>query len=89
MLIAGLMFAAALAAPVSGEPATSPAPNTVTAAAKPAEPKKVCVTETQMGSLMKKRICATPDEWERRRQADANEMSKMRDRAAACSGAAC
>lgn len=87
MLFAGLMFAAALAAPVGGEPAASPAPNTATA--KPAEPKKVCVTETQMGSLMKKRICATPEEWERRRQADANEMSKMRDRAAACSGAAC
>lgn len=89
MLIAGLMFSAVLAAPVGGEPATSPSPKEATASAKPPEPKKVCVTETQMGSLMKKRICATPDEWERRRQADANEMSKMRDRAAACSGSAC
>ena len=89
MLFEALMFAAARAAPVGGEPATSPAPNAPTAAAKPAEPKKVCVTETQMGSLMKKRICATPEEWERRRLADANEMSKMRDRAAACSGSAC
>jgi hypothetical protein len=50
-----------------------------TAAAEPAKaekPKKVCVEEAQMGSHFKKRICATPDEWEKRRERDAAAMSK-------------
>lgn len=86
MLIASLIFAAALAAPVGDEPA-KPAVATAstvaaTESAKPAKPKKVCVTEAQLGSHFKARICATPQEWERRRERDAAEMSKMSDRAA-------
>jgi len=88
-MIAGLMMAAALAAqgaeaPKSG-PSPAPAATTEAApasAAKSAEPKKVCVTEAQLGSHFKKRICATEAEWERRRERDAAEMSKMGDRAA-------
>jgi hypothetical protein len=95
MLIAGLMFAAALAAQGAETTKSDPTPPTTAspAAAKPpetpAEPKKVCVTEAQMGSHMKKRICATPEEWERRRIRDAAEISKMNDRTAACTGSAC
>lgn len=87
-MIAALVMAASVAA--SGGEAPKPALSTpqaatatVTAPVKPEEPKKVCVTETQMGSHFKKKICATPDEWERRRLRDAAEMSKMSDRAAA------
>ena len=86
MAIVSLILAAALAAQAGGGGAPAQA---ATPAAKPAQPEKVCVTEAQMGSHFKKRICATPDEWERRRVRDENEMSKMRDRAAACSGSAC
>ena len=86
MLFTSLIFAAALAAPVVGEPAKPVAATASTVAAresaKPAKPKKVCVTEAQMGSHFKARICATPQEWERRRERDAAEMSKMSDRAA-------
>jgi hypothetical protein len=83
-----MVMAAALAA-AGGEapkPASSTAPAAaaaVTAPVKPEEPKKVCVTEAQLGSHFKKKICATPEEWERRRLRDAAEMSKMSDRAAA------
>ena len=49
------------------------------AAEKPAEavkPKKVCVEEAQMGSHFKKRICATPEEWEKRRERDAAVLER-------------
>ena len=86
MLTKDLILVAALGAPIVGEPAQQTAPSASAAAsteqAKPAEPKKVCVTEAQLGSHFKKRICATPEEWERRRERDAAEMSKMSDRAA-------
>ena len=86
MLITSLIFAAALAAPVGDQPA-KPAVAAPNAAApsepdKPEKPKKVCVTEAQLGSHFRSRICATPQEWERRRERDAAEMSKMSDRAA-------
>lgn len=86
MSFAVLFFAAALAAPANEEPAKPVASATGAAApsepAKPEKPKKVCVTEAQLGSHFKSRICATPEEWERRRERDAAEMSKMSDRAA-------
>ena len=86
MAVLGLIFAAALAAQGNGAPTTAP---TAVATAKSAEPKKICVSEAQLGSNFKKRICATAEEWERRRLRDEHEMSKMRDRASACSGSAC
>lgn len=86
MLITSMIFAAALAAPVGDQPAKSAvaAPNAAAPSepAEPEKPKKVCVTEAQLGSHFKSRICATPQEWERRRERDAAEMSKMSDRAA-------
>ena len=85
-MFSGLIIAAALAAQGAEvpKPATSlpPAAATASVAAKPEEPKKVCVTEAQLGSHFKKKICATEAEWERRRLRDAAEMSKMSDRAA-------
>ncbi len=87
-MIAGLIMAAALAATEAEppKPAASPAPAATSGvspvAVKPEEPKKVCVTEAQMGSHFKKKICATQAEWDRRRERDAAEMSKMSDRAA-------
>ena len=90
MAVLGLIFAAALAAQGNGAAATAPtAAATPVATAKSAEPKKICVSEAQLGSNFKKRICATAEEWERRRLRDEDEMSKMRDRASACSGSAC
>jgi hypothetical protein len=46
--------------------------------AKPEKPKKICVEEEQMGSHFKRRICATPEEWEKRREKDAANMSRAR-----------
>lgn len=95
MLLTGVILAAALAvqAEAPAKPSEAPAPVPASAAAKPAdkpaEPKKVCVTETQMGSHFKKRICATQEEWDRRRERDAAEMARASDRTAACSGSAC
>lgn len=85
-MIAGLILAAALAAQGAEAPkpaaTTSPATAPAATPVKPEEPKKVCVTEAQMGSHFKKKICATQAEWDRRRERDAAEMSKMSDRAA-------
>jgi hypothetical protein len=86
MLFTVLFCAAALAAPTNEEPAKPGTAATSAATpsepAKPEKPKKVCVTEAQLGSHFKSRVCATPEEWERRRERDAAEMSKMSDRAA-------
>ena len=73
-----------------GEPAASaPAPAaTVTPVTAPApKPKKklVCVEEQQMGSLFKQKICATPEEWEKRRLRDQEAMSRANDRSV-CTG---
>lgn len=46
------------------------------AAAKPAEPKKVCVVEAQLGSHFKKKVCATEAEWEKRRLQDADVIAR-------------
>jgi hypothetical protein len=72
--IVGMILAAALA----GEGAPSKVPPQK--AEKTQEVKKVCVKEAQMGSLFERRICATPEEWERRRLNDAAEMQRMNDR---------
>lgn len=86
-MLVSLIFMAALAA---AEPsAATVVPATKAEAAKPEAPKKVCVTEAQLGSHFKKKVCATPEEWERRRLRDQAEMSKMGDRTAACSGSSC
>ena len=84
------MIAAVLTA--QGAPAAAAAtaaPAAQAEAAKPEPPKKVCVTEAQLGSHFKKKVCATPEEWERRRLRDEAEISKMGDRTAACSGSSC
>lgn len=88
MMISGLILAMALSTQGAEAPKPAEAKPPVEAA-KPAEPKKVCVTEAQLGSHFKKRVCATPEEWERRRERDAAEMSKMSDRTAACTGSSC
>lgn len=56
-------------------------PAAAAAAAKPAKaekakPEKVCVTEAQLGSHFKRKICATPEEWEKRRQRDQDEITR-------------
>jgi hypothetical protein len=75
MSIVGMILAAALAA--EGAPPAKAPPQK---AEKAQEVKKVCVKEAQMGSLFERRICATPEEWERRRLNDAAEMQRMNDR---------
>jgi len=80
----GMVLALALAqaaAPAGTEKPAEPA--------KAEKPKKVCVEEAQVGSHFKKRICATPEEWERRRERDAAAMSKRGANAPACSGPGC
>lgn len=64
------------AQPEKGEPAKTEA----VTPAKAETPKKVCVQETQLGSHFKTRICATPKEWERRRERDAEVLLRGSDR---------
>jgi ABC-type sugar transport system substrate-binding protein len=85
MAMAGLLVtlaaaaAMAQAAPTPGpDPSPAPAAAAAEKAAKPAKPEKVCVEETQMGSHFKRRICATPDEWERRRRKDQDNLTRAR-----------
>ena len=86
-MLMSLIFAAAVAAaPAAAESAPAKAEP---AAAKAETPKKVCVEEAQIGSHFKKRICATPEEWERRRLRDAEMMSKPGGKTASCAGVAC
>jgi len=66
MAMLGVILAVALAQ------AAAPAAE----AAKPEKPKKVCVEEAQMGSHFKRRICATPEEWEKRRERDAKVLER-------------
>jgi hypothetical protein len=87
------MFAAAVAAQGAAETQAAPAAGAEAPAkaepAKPAAPKKVCVEEPQMGSHFKRRICATPQEWEKRRLQDQEAMSKPGGRAPSCAGVTC
>ena len=81
-----LIVAAALAAqgtaaappPTAAETAAPPAakPEAPKAVEAKAKPKKVCVEATELGSLFKTRICATPEEWEKRRIQDTEAMSR-------------
>lgn len=73
-VLMALMLAQA-AVPAAAAPAAEPGK-----AAKAEKPKKVCVQETQLGSHFKTRICATPEEWERRRERDAEVLSRGSDR---------
>lgn len=81
MLVA--MIAAAVLAQAPAESATTGAATAPVAAkateAAPEKPKdkKICVVEQQMGSHFKKKICATADEWDRRREKDAKNMSRV------------
>ena len=79
----GLMLALAVqaagAAPEPGAAASAAAVPAAAAAAeaeKPAEPKKVCVVEAQLGSHFKKKVCATEAEWEKRRLQDADVIAR-------------
>ena len=77
--MAGVLAAVAAAAMMQAQPAAAaPAPAPAAAPAKPAKPEKVCVEEAQMGSHFKKRVCATPEEWERRRLKDEAAMTRAR-----------
>lgn len=74
-----LMLAQA-AVPAATAPAAEPAKAEAVKPAKAEKPKKVCVQETQLGSHFKTRICATPEEWERRRERDADVLLRGSDR---------
>ena len=89
MIGIGIMLAAALAAeePAAGAAATTEAAKPAAAAEKE-KPKLVCVQETQMGSLFKTRVCATQQEWDRRRERDQEALSK-RSGAVRCSDSGC
>jgi hypothetical protein len=80
-MLAIILALALAAAPAGSEKPAEPA--------KAEKPKKVCVEEAQLGSHFKKRICATPEEWEKRRERDAAAMNKRGANAPACSGPGC
>ena len=87
--VALMLAAAAAAPPPSAPPETSGPPKAqpATPAEKP-KPKMVCQEAPQIGSHFKRKICATPEEWEARRLRDQEEMQRMGDRAAGCGGGA-
>ena len=95
----GLILAGALAAQAADPAAAAAAgtdgakpPPAAGAGQKAAQPKpdKVCVTEAQLGSHFKRRICATPAEWEARRLRDQEAMSRNGGKApSSCTGVAC
>jgi len=86
MLLSVMVMAAALA---GGEPAAPAATVAPVTAPKP-KPKLVCVEEPQMGSLFKQKTCATPEEWEKRRDKDQAAMSKTPVKVpSSCSGVTC
>ena len=83
-MLVSLIVAAVLAAQgiaVAAPPAAAQGPPAAPAAdakpAKPPKPKLVCVEQTELGSLMPRKICATPEQWEKRRQRDTDAMSQM------------
>ena len=45
---------------------------------KAKDPRLVCFAEKTTGSHLRKRICVTPEELERRRQADQEAIRKLR-----------
>ncbi len=84
----GVMLAVMLAqaAPAAAEAPQGEAKSVE--AAKPEQPKKVCVQEQQMGSHFKRKICATPEEWEKRRERDAKVLDRGAN-APVCSARGC
>ena len=74
-MVLGVMLEAVLAQAAAGAVA-SETEKPAAEAAKPEKPKKVCVEEAQMGSHFKRRICATPEEWEKRRERDAAVLNR-------------
>lgn len=79
----GLAAAGAAPAPADPAPAAAAAP-----APKPEKPRMVCQDIQQMGSHFKRRVCATPEDWETRRRRDQEEMQRMGDHASGCGGGA-
>lgn len=67
MILAAALVQAATAAPETAKSVE---------AAKPEKAKKICVEEQQMGSHFKRRICATAEEWEKRRERDAKVLDR-------------
>lgn len=85
-----LAFAAHAAEP-AGPKAPGDGPSTA-AASPPApnkdEPKLICEQVQQMGSLFRRKVCATAEAWEARRRKDADQMQRMGDQGAGCGGVA-
>ena len=77
MPLISLLLLAALAGdpPPPSKPTVQAAP----ASAKSPKPKKICVEEAALGSLMTRRICATQEEWDRRAEGDALEFSRSQN----------
>lgn len=82
MALIGLVLAAALGAAAADVPAKGADVQAAAPAAgekkpaKPPKPKLVCVEDPKMGSLFKQRICATEAEWAKRRDRDAEMLSR-------------
>ncbi|WP_397397837.1 hypothetical protein [Phenylobacterium sp.] len=84
-----LAAAAAAAPPPSAPPETSAAPTAQSAApVEKAKPKMVCEEAPQIGSHFKRKVCATPEDWEARRLRDQQEMQRMGGQATGCNSAA-
>ena len=77
MLVAMIAAAVLAQAPAESATTTATVSKATEAAAEKPKDKKICVVEQQMGSHFKKKICATADEWDRRREKDAKNMSRV------------
>ena len=70
-LLAAATLAAALPAGANEQPAAAPA-------AKPSSGRLVCFTEPVTGSHMRKRVCMTEEERDRRRTEDQEALRKFK-----------
>jgi hypothetical protein len=59
-------------APESAAPAAPAAP----AKTEKAKPEKICVEEVATGSLFRRKVCATREEWAKRRARDQETMTE-------------
>ena len=64
-------------------------PPTGSVQAEPAKPRLICRNEDQVGSIIAKRVCRTPEQIEAERRAARREAEQIGDHLATCRIAGC
>ena len=85
---AAFVLAQAAPPPTALQPSVPP-PNPASAPSAPAKPRMICRNEDQVGSIIAKRVCRTPDQVEADRLAARREAEQIGDHLATCRIAGC